>query len=145
MKLHPLLLALPLALAATSCDEAKVHASEALEKGSQAMQKLAQEVRDIDWSALQPEAIVAKGKEIAGDVAQRLGEIRDSESASKLVDQLTPVVDKLQKAKEILGDKMPTMSQLQEAARKLEERVAGDEGLKGAVQPLLERLEKLFQ
>ena len=140
-----LLPALPLLFALTSCDQAKVKASEALDGASQALSQLADSVEELDLSGLSPEAIGQKGRELAEAAATQLGEIRDSETARRVVTALEPVVDKLHAARELIGEHMPSMAELQEAALALEERVAGDEGLRGIVQPLIEKIERLGQ
>ena len=138
-----LLPALTVLLALASCDQAKVKASEALDGASQALSQLSDAVEELDLSSLSPEAIGEKGRELARAAATQLGEIRDSETARRAVQTLEPVVDKLHAARELIGEHMPSMTELQEAARALEQKVAGDEGLRGIVQPLIEKIDRL--
>ena len=90
---------------------------------------------------------------VMGDPDGTIGRIgREGTSATagaggitEFVAKLDPVIEKLKSAKDMIGERMPSMEQLKQSARDLEQRVAGDEGLRGIVQPLLDKIDSLFQ
>lgn len=145
MKLLPLLPVLAVTLPlVTSCEDVKVKASDAMEAAAAGLERLAEEVRDLDLSGLSPEALREKGKELVDGLSDQLRELKDSDQARLLGDKLQIVVEKLEEARGRLGEQLPDARQLREASTGLRERARENPELEGIVQPLLDRIDQLL-
>ena len=145
MKNSLLALTCALALLSSSCSEGEVSAKDAMDKVGQAAGDMASKVKDIDLSALSPEAAKAKVSEWSTELGNKLGEIKDKASAESIVKSFQPVADKLAQAKQMLGDKMPSMEALKTKVNELKQKFAGDKSVMDVLEPLIDKLQTLFQ
>jgi hypothetical protein len=142
--LRPLALAFLASLAACSRAEVEAKMDKAAENASATLDSLEQELEELDLSGLSPEALGQKAKDAAAALSRKLDEINSPETAEKVKRAVEPVVDFLGRAKTAIGERMPSMDELQAEVEALKERIANDERVKQVLDPLLEKLDRLF-
>lgn len=142
MKIALQLAAAALALTVIACGDAKVEAGEMLDKAKTATDGA---LERIDFSKLSPDAIEAKSRELLAQLTTKLKEIKDQATAEDVATRFKPVVEQLSKAKTMLGEKMPSMDSLKQTLSDLKTKFADNEGVKKALQPLVDKLQALLQ
>jgi hypothetical protein len=143
--LRPLALAALAALAACSKAEVEAKMDKAAENASATFDSLKREFEEIDLSGLSPEALKAKANAAAEALSEKLDEIDSPETAEKVKRAVEPVVDFLNRVKTAIGERMPSMDELQAEVEELRTRIQNDERVRKVLDPLLEKLDRLFE
>ena len=130
--------ALVLLLAAACGDSGEVEAGSSKEGGG-----LLGKLEDADLSNLSGDAIKGKANDAIDEIAKKLGEIKDGDTAKKITEVVTPVIEQLKGFQTSLGDKMPDLSALKKAATDLSKKFTGDADVMATLKPLLDKLTAL--
>lgn len=136
-------LALSVLVALTACSREEVEAKmdQAHAQASAALEEL----ENLDLSALSPEALQARAAEVGEYLSDKLEEIDDQASAERVKTTIQPYVDKLVQMKDAIGERMPDMSSLSETVDDLKARFADNESVMSVLQPLIDKLQALFE
>ena len=139
------LLLVPILTLTSACsgDEIQGKMKDMADAGGSMMESLG----DIDVSNLASMS-TDKVKEMfsgaTSSIAEQLTAVKDLADAESLKEKVGPMLDKLISMKDVLGDKMPSMDSLSSAVSGLKEKFAGDSGIMGVLQPLLDKLQSLM-
>lgn len=129
------------ALSACSREEVEAKMDQAHAQASAALEDL----ENLDLSALSPEALQAKAGQVGEYLSDKLEEIDDQASAERVKTTIQPYVDKLVQMKDAIGERMPDMSSLSDTVDDLKARFADNESVMSVLQPLIDKLQALFE
>lgn len=148
MRLAPFLTLLLLPLAACSEDSveaAKSAAGKTIDGVAGAANKVADNVRDIDLSALSAAELRKKASWVLNWSADQLEKVRTSEGAEKAARAVDQVLDAAGGLLEKAADQLPEKQQLRARIEDVRQRHAGDSQVMQALDPVLERLSRLLE
>ena len=139
MKLMSVLFSVALGLSLAACDQAK-------EKGAGVVEAASQKASDAygELSKLTPEAAKEKVSSLANQAASKLSSIKDSATAEKVKQEIEPMLDQLAQLEATLAEKLD-LSSLEKAVEDVMARFTSDPGVMKALQPLLDKIQKLMK
>ena len=148
MKLLPLIGAALLGLGACSdaqVEAAKGHADQALDGISAAANKMADEVRAVDWGSLAQDGLKEKGSQVIRWSVEQLEGVKDSETAQKVAAGVGDVLDAGGGFLEEAAGYLPDRAALAEQVAQLREQHGQDTKVGKALDPVLQRLQQLLE
>ena len=109
-----------------------------------AADRVGDRLSDLDLSGLTPQALRDHAENMVSNVSDKLGEIRDTESATRIRDELQPTIDKLAEIKGKLAAELPDSTTLSNAVADLKERFADQPAVMQVLTPLIAKIETLL-
>ena len=115
------------------------------ESGKGAADVVSAATKNLDLSKLNPEQMKAEGTKLVGDVAQKLGSIKDLASVQSVTKELEPLLGNLGMLKDKLGVSGLNLSSIQTALTGLTSKFGGDMKIMDALKPLLDKVQALLK